>query len=219
MARSVAFASISQACVCRQCTHRHVYKEAATIILGKNSFWPQLYKCQSFAHVIHLRNKHCLWPYAPPHTCKRKDWWHCPYKTLSYSLQHMPSEMATLNIIEILWPLRSFSTKLVLARHTNMHYTYTATHILVDMMRLYHTYVSPHYGIPTARFQSRRRSVPGTQVCFPTLHNHGPVHTVVTPANSKRQVLHTPKEAEGHCIFSHQHHAICTRYYILQVLV
>lgn len=45
------------------------------------------------------------------------------------------------------------------------------------------------------------------------------VHTVVTPANSKRQVLHTPKEAEGHCIFSHQHHAICARYNILQVLV
>lgn len=56
----------------------------------------------------------------------------------------MPSEMATLSIIEILLPPRSFSTKLVLARHTNVHYTYTATHILVDMMRLYHTYMFHH---------------------------------------------------------------------------
>lgn len=132
----------------------------------------------------------------------------------------MPREMATLNVMEILLPLQSFSTKLVLARHTNVHYTYTATHIPVDMMRLYHAYVSPHYGTPTARFQSWRRCVPCTEVCFPTVHNPGRVHTVLTPANSnsKRQVLHTPKDAEGHCLFSHQHHAICTRYNILQVL-
>lgn len=148
---SVAFASTSQACVCKRCTHRHVYREEAKI-LGKNSFLHRVCKCILFAYIIRTKNKHCLWPYTPPATCNRKD-----------DIVTQNSWAILCNMGKAAWPATaSFQdVNFVAASLFQLNYWLHNTQMCTiciwqctyrwKVLCLYHKYVSPHYDTPAAR--------------------------------------------------------------------